>query len=51
MAPDPHCIVASVVHAKAIHVTNPAECSRCYGLNAKKKLAKGVVVQVHTPSG
>jgi hypothetical protein len=40
-------IVGSVVHAKAIHVTNEAECGRRYGQNKSTKLVQGHVAEVH----
>ncbi len=40
-------IVGSVVHAKAIHVTNKAECGRRYGRNKSTKLVQGHVSEVH----
>jgi hypothetical protein len=40
-------IVGSVLHAKAIHVTNEAECGRRYGRNKSTKLVQGHVAQVH----
>jgi hypothetical protein len=41
-------IVGSVVHAKAIHVTNEAECGRRYGRNKSTKLVQGHVSEVHS---
>ena len=48
MAPtsDPHRIVGNIVHAKAIHVTNLAECARRYGSKKKTKKLRGVVQNV-----
>ena len=40
-------IVGSVVHAKAIHVTNEAECGRRYRRNKSTKLVQGHVAEVH----
>jgi hypothetical protein len=40
-------IVGSIVHAKAIHVTNEAECGRRYGRNKSTKLVQGHVSKVH----
>jgi hypothetical protein len=40
-------IVGSVVHSKAIHVTNEAECGRRYGRNKSTKLVQGNVAEVH----
>ena len=48
MAPtsDPRRIVGNIVHAKAIHVTNIAECARRYGSKKKSKKLRGVVQNV-----
>ena len=46
MAADPRRIVSSMVEAKACHVTNLAECARCYGLNSKTKRVQGIVTHV-----
>ena len=48
MAPtsDPRRIVGNIVHAKAIHVTNLAECARRYGSKKKTKKLRGVVQNV-----
>jgi hypothetical protein len=40
-------IVGSIVHAKAIHLTNEAECGRRYGRNKSTKLVQGHVAEVH----
>ena len=46
MAADPQCIVGSMVEVKACHVTNLAECSRCYGSNSKTKRVQGIITHV-----
>ena len=46
MAADPRCIVGSMVEAKACHVTNLAECLRCYGSNSKTKRVQGIMTHV-----
>ena len=46
MAADPRRIVGSMVEAKACHVTNLTECSRCYGSNSKTKRVQGIVTHV-----
>ena len=46
MAVDPRRIVGSIVEAKACHVMNLAECSRCYGSNSKTKRVQGIVTHV-----
>jgi hypothetical protein len=46
--PDPRFVVGTRVHAKAILVTNHAECHRRYGSNAKSKLVGGSVVAVES---
>ena len=46
MAADPRHIVSSMVEAKACHVTNLAECARCYGSNSKTKKVQGIVTHV-----
>jgi hypothetical protein len=41
-------IIGSIVHAKAIHATNEAECGRCsYGRDKLTKLIQGHVTKVH----
>jgi hypothetical protein len=40
-------IVGSIVHAKAFHVTNEAECGRRCGRNKSTKLVQGQVDEVH----
>jgi hypothetical protein len=37
--------VGSKVHAKALHVTNKAECSRRYGAGKKNKLVEGTALE------
>ena len=48
MAPtlDPRRVAGNIVHAKAIHVTNLAECARRYGSKKKTKKLRGVVQNV-----
>ena len=46
MAPDLRKVIGSVVTCKATHITNLAECSRCYGSNAKKEILEGTVAEV-----
>ena len=46
MASDPRRIVGSMVEVKACHVTNLAECSRCYGSISKTKRVQGVMTHV-----
>ena len=46
MAANPRCIVGSMVEAKACHVMNLAECSRCYGSNSDTKRVQGIVTYV-----
>jgi hypothetical protein len=41
---DTRRVVGSYVHAKALHVTNKAECARRYGSKAKSKMLLGTVV-------
>ncbi len=43
---DSRRIVGSIVHAKAVHVTNEAECGRRYGRNKTTKLVQGHVAEV-----
>ena len=43
---DSRRIVGSIVDAKAIHVTNNAECGRRYGRNKTTKLVQGHVAEV-----
>jgi hypothetical protein len=45
MVSDSRRVVGSTVHAKALHVTNKAECSRRYGAGKTTKLLLGTVVQ------
>jgi hypothetical protein len=45
MIPDSRRVVGSKVHAKALHVTNLAECSRRYGAGKKTKLLSGTVLE------
>jgi hypothetical protein len=45
MVVDLRRIVGSKVHAKALHVTNNAECSRRYGAGKTTKLLQGTVVE------
>ena len=45
MVLDTRRIVGSKVHAKALHVTNNAECSRRYGAGKTTKRLQGTVVQ------
>jgi hypothetical protein len=45
MVLDSRQIIGSKVHAKALHVTNNAECSRQYGAGKKTKLLSGTVVE------
>ncbi len=40
-------IVGKIVRAKAIHVTNEAECERRYWRNKSTKLVQGHVAEVH----
>jgi hypothetical protein len=52
MVLDTRRIVGSKVHAKALHVTNNAECSRRYGAGKTTKRLPGTVVEskeVHKP--
>ena len=42
--PDPRHVPGSIVHAKAFHVKNLAECTRRYGSLNKEKDVQGVVV-------
>jgi hypothetical protein len=44
---DTRRVIGSSVHAKAVHVTNKAECSRRYGSRMKLKMLPGTVVEVH----
>ena len=46
MAADPRRIVGSMVEAKACHVMNLAEYSRCYGSNSKTKRVQGIMTHV-----
>ena len=46
MAVDSMKVVGSRVSAKAIHVTNNAECARRYGANRKMNVLVGTVVEV-----
>jgi hypothetical protein len=51
---DTRRVVGAKVHAKALHVTNKAECARRYGSQAKRKMLLGTVVHVASsvlPSG
>ena len=43
---DSRRVVGSKVVAKAVHVTNLAECKRRYGANAKKKEVVGIITEV-----
>jgi hypothetical protein len=45
MVLDTRRIVGSKVHAKALHVTNNAECSRRYGAGKTNKRVEGTVVE------
>ena len=45
---DPRYVVGGLVHAKACHVTNEAECRRRYGSHAKTKIVNGVVTSVES---
>jgi hypothetical protein len=40
-------IVASIVHAEAIYVTNEAECGRRYRRNKSTKLVQELIAEVH----
>lgn len=44
--PDARRVVGSSVHAKALHVTNKAECARRYGSKMNSKMLLGTVVGV-----
>ena len=44
--PDPRKVVGSIITAKAIHVTNGAECSRHYGANRDVNMIPGTVIEV-----
>ena len=44
--PDPRRVVGSAITAKAIHVTNNAECSCRYVSKNKEKVLRGTVVEV-----
>ena len=43
---DPRRAIGARITAKAIHVTNGAECSRRYGANQTKKMLPGVVLDI-----
>ena len=43
---DPRRAIGARITAKAIHVTNGAECSRRYGANRTKKMLPGVVLDI-----
>ncbi len=45
---DPQRVTGSIVITKACHVTNLAECARCYGANKSTKMVEGIVVDVIT---
>ena len=46
MPTDSRRVVGAIVEAKAIHVTNLAECTRRYGANNKEKIIRGTVMDV-----
>ena len=46
VVPDPRRTVGSTITAKAIHVTNGAECSRRYGSNRETKRVHGIIVEI-----
>jgi Transposase IS4 len=43
---DPRTVVGNVILAKAIHVTNEAECARRYGREKSTKMLEGTVLRV-----
>ena len=45
MVEDTRKVVGSRISAKAMHVTNLAECARRYGANKKTKVLYGTVVE------
>ena len=46
MLPDPRKVVGGRVQAKALHVSNLAECARRYGAHKGTKVLMGIVVEV-----